>query len=386
MTRITPITPILMLILCASALAKEPATTQSLSNTRYGLRTLSVQSNAYAPDISELMTFLNKRAGELGPTLLNIPADKMEPPIFGITIGGGSGKGVEMEMEFSSANFPDSRPAAKEFLNAMVESAVNLVRDDFNNRRDKELMMAKRDESVAAQQLDQATMEAKELRAKLRDLAGRADVSTQGITAAVSRLEEEKEKLELDLLGKKARREALEKEIAEQAATLQKQTDSDPVARELKTIVEVRTAKLDNLKKLVDSGQASQGELNDAIASVAEARAKLAERQRGGGAIAGGGETLEALNRERVNLSVDLRELEARLEFVSKRLPSLRATMDKLDELQRAEGNLNSARATLESSTNRFRDVQRRLETADSPQVLVKTARDSATLPGPSAR
>jgi chromosome segregation ATPase len=118
--------------------------------------------------------------------------------------------------------------------------------------------------------------------------------------------------------------------------------------------------------------------LNDAIAAVAEARAKLAERQHGGGAASGAaGDTLEALSRERVNLSVDLHELEARLEFVEKRLPPLRLAMDKLDALQRAEGDLNSAREALAQSTNSYRDMSRRLETADPPQVLVKSMADS---------
>ncbi len=369
-------TAILLAIFAASALAAEPAATQPISNTRYGARSVSVRTNGSSIDFNELLAYLNKRQGELGPTILNIPADKMGYPTFTLNANSRD-SGIELGMDLNTKDFPDAKPAAREFLNAMVESMQKFVQETFDERRAKEMALARRDQDVCAQQLDQATAEAKELRARLRDLAGQADVSTQGVTSAVSRLEEEKQKIELDLLGKKARREAIEKEIAEQTALLQKQAEDDPVVKELKTIVEVRTAKLDNVKKAIDSGAASQGDLSDAIAAVAEARAKLAERQRGGGAIAGGAQTLESLSRERVNLSVDLHELEARLEFVSKRLPSLRSTMDKLDELQRAEGNLASARAALEASTNRAREIARKVEAADPPQVMVNGSRDS---------
>jgi hypothetical protein len=61
----------------------------------------------------------------------------------------------------------------------------------------------------------------------------------------------------------------------------------------------------------------------------------------------------------------------------------MRQAMDKLDELQRAEGVLKSAQDALASSTNHYNELRRRLETLDPPQVLLKLAadREAATLP-----
>ena len=374
---------LLALISCSPlAIAKEPATTQAISNTRYAHRSISVSSSAeYAPDFNEVISFLERKAAEMGPTMLNLPAEKMDPPNFVVTTGMDGGK-MMLDLKVNPQDQPGLRPAAKEFLNAMVSSLETYIRDDFQKRRDRALQLAHREQDVSAKQLDDATAQAQELRVKLRELAGRADVSTQGVTAAVSRLEEEKEKLELDLLGKKARREALEKEIAEQADRLQKQAQTDPVVAELKKVVEARETKLKQMRQMNEAGTATQSELNDAIATVAEARAKLAERERGGAiGEGGGGQMLDALNRERITLSVDLHELEARLKLVEARLPGLRSAMDQLDALQRAEGDLNNARDAQASSTNHLRDMSRRLESADPPQVLITQTEDREVAP-----
>jgi hypothetical protein len=376
---------LLALIGCSTrAIAKEPpATTQAISNTRYAHRSISVSSSAeYSPDFNEVISFLERKAAEMGPTMLNLPAEKMDPPNFVVTTGvDGRGK-MMLDLKVNAQDEPSLRPAAKEFLNAMVSSLETYIRDDFQNRKERAIHLARREQDVSSAQLDDATAQTQALRAKLRELAGRADVSTQGVTAAVSRLEEEKEKLELDLLGKKARREALEKEIAGQADRLQKQAQTDPVVAELKKVVEAREAKLKQVRQQYDSGAASQREVNDSVVEVAEARAKLAERERGGGnGEGGGGQILEALNRERITLSVDLQELEARLKLVETRLPGLRSAMDQLDALQRAEGDLKNARDALAASTNHLRDMSRRLESADPPQVLITQTEDREVAP-----
>ena len=46
---------------------------------------------------------------------------------------------------------------------------------------------------------------------------------------------------------------------------------------------------------------------------------------------------MAALGRDMLALSVDLRELEARLDHVKSRLPGLQAAMDQIDELEEAE-------------------------------------------------
>ena len=98
------------------------------------------------------------------------------------------------------------------------------------------------------------------------------------IVGAVTRLEEERQRLELDVMGKTAR-EALEREIAKRSELVEKKAEEDAIAAELQKVVDVRQASVERIKKMVSAAHASETELQEAVGRVAEARAKLLEAQ-----------------------------------------------------------------------------------------------------------
>jgi chromosome segregation ATPase len=94
------------------------------------------------------------------------------------------------------------------------------------------------------------------------------------------------------------------------------------------------------------------------VAQLAEARAKLLERKRDAAAESGG-DVLASLNKELLTLSVDLRELEARLKFVEAHLPGLRDAMDQLDAWERAEAQLQQARTEQAKASDELHTLSR---------------------------
>jgi hypothetical protein len=359
------------------------AATQPVSNTRYALREIRIPTVGFAPSTSAVETFINQRATDLAKDLLGRSGENMEDWFrTGTSIGTGNiVHTLVVNLPREEVEPKGRTPAkAKEFLDAVVSSLQKFVDDDFARQRDEQLqpLQAARNESAA--QLDAAEREAAELRARMRKLAGRGDISGKTITEAMTRLEEEKQKLELDMMAKTARREALEEGIAEQSKRAQEKVTDDPIAAELEAGVKIREVQLDRLKKMFQSGTASNEEMQEAAAKLAEARAKVLVRKRDAAAEAGG-ESLAVLNRELMTLAIDLRELKVRLEFVQSHLPGLRDAMDQLDPWERAEANVQSAREDLSKATSELRRTSRSFAVARPPQVSVAKSENRAQRP-----
>src|SRR2546421_6282034 len=149
---------------------------------------------------------------------------------------------------------PDAKPAAKEFLDQVVTVYQKWAVEQFDHEREAHLrpLMEARDE--ADRRLQDATQRAKLTRAEIRKAAGRADITPNTITGALTNLEDEKQKLELDVMAKGARRDALEQQVARQSEQIQKRTDDDAIVKELAKVVEVREKEIDTIKKAVAQG------------------------------------------------------------------------------------------------------------------------------------
>jgi chromosome segregation ATPase len=237
------------------------------------------------------------------------------------------------------------------------------------------------EQRVAAEQhAAEAEARLRHMRQKLREVSGRTDVTPSTLMNSMASMDESRQKIEMELLAKSARRAALESEIARTAEKIEKQSKSDAIAAELEKVVEAREAQVARIKELVAQNAASQAEMQEAIGRVAEARAKLLQQQRDAAAAAGGA-ALEAFNRELMSLSIDCKELEAKLAYLSDRLPKLREVVDQIDELQRAEREADHARALVMKQTDELRATQMRmLGTGDGPpQVMLKESRNEMT-------
>jgi predicted nucleic acid-binding Zn-ribbon protein len=381
--------------------APPPAPAIPQGPTRFAQRDFTIKfGGRFKVRSDDVQTIISREAKRLAPEVLGIPADDVPAPSNGL-FGGGGGGGMngggsiqvlllseedrlqKFQIFVDVSNRPSAKLAAGPFLDRLMEAIENALRADISRQRSDAIEPLQRDVAETKTRVANAEGQASQLRATLRDLAGRADISSNTITGTLGKLEEERQKLELDMLGKGARREALEKAIAEQSDRAEKKALDDPIAAELAKAVAVREDKVKFVTQQVEKGVATMAEQRDAVAAAAEARAKLLERKREAMAEAGGG-MLDAMNKELLVLAIDLKELNARLDFVKKQLPGLRDAMDQLDALQRAEGELQSARNESEETAHKLRELSRELDAGRPVTVDITNSVNLAKLPPPT--
>jgi len=363
-----PLLAIILAACVASQLLAAPATTTTEpAATLYATRDLTIQWERYGPDSDALLSFLRKQAAAAAPKMLNVSGNNVSD-WFHVVIPVQGEKSMRLQMEVKISPIPpDARLAAREFADQMVKALEQYIGDEANRQLDDHLrpLRAAADNAKKREQDSRARYES--VRSKMRDLAGR-EASARGVGEALSKLEDEQQKLELDVLGKTARREALEQTIAEQANRVEKKVGADPILTELQKVVDAKERRAKVNQQMAETGQVAQGEAQDAIASAAEARAKLLERKRDAMNEAGG-DALSSLNRELLTLSVDLNELNARLKYVKDHLPGLRDAMAMADDVQSAEAELASARQDLHKIEQDLRQAQ--MDGYRAPRLIV---------------
>lgn len=238
--------------------------------------------------------------------------------------------------------------------------------------------------AASAQKLDRLEKEVHEQRNKVRELdtiiaqlrdelrqrSGFADVTPEGIQRALSEMDQQLRKLQLDMVGQSARQKALEAATAKAAKLAEERMNQDAVAAELEKIVAARLREVELLRKLAQNGRETPAAVNAAEAAVAEARARLLER-REHSARGGGADLLMELNRELLMLTINAAETSARLDFAKDAVEKSRPMLSLLGELERRRietGRAEAALADAEKSVAEFR----RQAAAQEPNVSIR--------------
>jgi hypothetical protein len=164
-------------------------------------------------------------------------------------------------------------------------------------------------------------------------ITGRADVSPEALHHAAAEMDDQYFNLQLDQAGSKARLDAILRESEELSQATTKASNEDPVGVELRKVVEVREMELQKAKGAQQAGAANDSDVQDAIARLAEAKARLAS-EKAQAALAAGGDTIIALRKQMVDLTIAQQDHDARLAFVTKEREKLTQGMQLLDEMQ----------------------------------------------------
>jgi len=206
-----------------------------------------------------------------------------------------------------------------------------------------ELQVGEAELSSARQRFEIVSADLRALQERMRTGSGRFDVSADALESDASRYDKELESLQLESVGAKARRDAIEKAIKEQSDQAKAALHDDPVAAELQKVVDARQEQEKFVAMQTKAGVATQADLTSAQATLAEAEAKLAERKRDAAAAAGA-ENLAPLNRELASLTIAEDEREAKIEFLKARLDKLRPLLEMTDDLQDRERDVAMVR------------------------------------------
>lgn len=212
-----------------------------------------------------------------------------------------------------------------------------------SDRASAELQVANQELQIAQDHFSVAAEQFKDLRAKIQKLSGRFEVSGDALQSDASHYDKELESLQLESVGAKARRDAIEKAIKEQSDQAKTALHDDPVAGELQKVVDARQQQAKFVEAQTKMGTATHADLNNVQATLAEAQAKLAERQQTA-AAASGADNLASLNRELATLMIAEDERQAKIDFLKGRLEKLRPLLEMTDDLQERERDLAMAR------------------------------------------
>lgn len=236
----------------------------------------------------------------------------------------------------------------KIFLSIVIGLTLSLTAR-AQNLTAPEDAMKRSEEALKAAQADYASSlrELMTTEAEVRQATGRLDVSPDALQKAASRLDELHETLMLEQVGADARRRGIERAMKQEVEIAAKHLEEDAVLTELQKLAQTREVQLKRIQELRKAAAVSEADVDGAVAALAEAKAKLAERQQQ--STAGPeAETMASLRRELLNLNINDEERQARTAYVKAQQDHLAEVMGNLPAVQRAIDRLQSARKQLE--------------------------------------
>ena len=350
-----------------------------LSKTRYARRVLVIALDRAAPDWMQISNQLDAIAARLAPNVLNVKPDDVSDVV--------SFRGDFDDDRCSltvTVRLPDEenvRPAAREFADQLVRDLKAFVEDSRQKKSREDVVPNEKAVEEARTGYESAIKKYREMQTRIRERSGRVDVTPERFGDAAAQLDEEKMRLELEQAAKLARREALTAALADASKRMEKSIREDAIVDELQKVVQSREKAIEKVRKLVEQGAIGDDELRQATEALADARVRLLERQREAAEHAGG-DVLSDWNRELMSLTVDERELAARLDQVRDRLKAMRSMLDSMDDLRRMQDDLQRSRADLEEAQQRLRVTVQRLRALEQAhRVSIREADDERQTP-----
>ena len=367
----------------SSSAQQQDAQKSEPSGTVVAQRSVRVywDAGSQPPDIGTILDLLFSRdvAGKLGEKTLGVPPDVVMQAQIGATV-------VKVEQNSFSFDFTVDlasrragaakelamRPAAKELADALTAQLSNLLADYREQQARPQLQLAEIDAAEAREELDKLRQQVARVQDELRQFSGRTDVSPEGVQAAMTKLEDERQRLELELAGMTARLEEVQAQHDKAKQLGQARSQDDPIAGELEAAVATRKNVLDLTRKRFEAGaDASQKDVADAEAGYIDAKVQLLERRAAAAAISAGGSSLSALNDQLQALAIDTRDRQARLKYVNERLKPLRNAPDLITQYQDLESSRQSVLRQYDEAQSQLRAARRQTRGVMRDRVVV---------------
>ena len=229
--------------------------------------------------------------------------------------------------------------------------------------------------AVAEEEVNRARRRIEELYLQRREReseAGDESLTPESAMERSRQLSAETRKLEMELAGMQARREALQQRIAEATARVQATvSDEHPMIKAHKAKLVALRDELERLEAKSKAGIAPTNEVIAGKANLAMAEAEL-QHQLDQVRAQAGGEQIGVLNDELADLSVDTTEREARLRFLKEELNKARESLARAHEYDiPVKIKLPLARQFYEFARIRLEEFQRQARTIQPPVVTV---------------
>lgn len=296
-----------------------------------------------------------------------IPRPTIRPPMLDIPMPGPRESSILGQIEVL---IDGAEPRHNEaFLRAICERLQQALTGLWEKEKtsiDRQLEMT-RDELVRSEK------RLRDLQNRRRDLvvAGQGDLVPEAVMDQLRRLDHERQRMEMDLLGQQARLKALQQQIQATGERVLDASRDDAMIKPLQEKLELLREQLKRVAEQNKAGVLPESEVQRVRIAMSEAEAQLAEARRKV-AQAGGGEVLGKLNTELAMLSVNVAETEARLQYIREQMERNRRLAGAADEYEMTISmEMPHARRAYEMNKLRVEELEQRMRTAVPPMVTV---------------
>lgn len=260
----------------------------------------------------------------------------------------------------------DVKPAAEEFMNALIGNLRDAVKGAFEEYYEKLVEQL----HLAKNEVDRVENDLRDKQSLLRKISGSNILERNRILADISNLRNDIQKIRMEQASDQVMVDATTKRIAETQAKLQEQIDKDPVVKELVDLLELQVTNYKNVEKLNEAGHASPADLGEAQEKLARTRIELAQRREQLSKSAGGN-LIEALNRDLANRSIETAQNQARLSSLERQLTEAEELLEKVDDYELLSLKADIVKQSLQEAIIWRDRVNRKMRMLQPPTVSV---------------
>jgi len=179
----------------------------------------------------------------------------------------------------------------------------------------------------------------------------------------------------MDLAVFKARRQAIEQQIAELNKRIDERIGADLLLKDLQQLVEALTKDQNQIRKMVETGRVPASDVTGALERLVKTKLELA-RQKEATAQSAGGELLTKFSSELSEMSIRSAELEARLVITRDQLGKVDAQLAQARASFPQTIERELAMRSLKQSEERLYDLRQGLANLQPPTVTIIGAGD----------
>ena len=263
---------------------------------------------------------------------------------------------------------PDVKPAAEEFMDAVLFYFRNALTSAFNEHVQK----LKHQLELADEEAERAEQD---LNTKQKDLLsnfGSRILDRARILADMENIRKDIEKVKMEQAADQANIDETTRQITKIKTKMQEEIDKDTVTKELLKIIDLNMMQLHDTKKLVDAGQgpAAQNDVAEALEKLTKSRIELAQRREQLSRSAGGN-LIDSLNSQLTDYAIKAAQNQAKLSNLKHQLEGARLLLEKANAYELLSLKIDIAKQNLQE-TILWRDrISRKVRIIQPPLVSV---------------
>jgi hypothetical protein len=258
------------------------------------------------------------------------------------------------------------KPAAEEFMNALIENLHSALNIAFKDYRDK----ISNQQDLASEEATRAEIKLVKMQKELRNISDYRDLSRNVILNDISNLRTDIQKFEMQNASNLIEMRAITKEIADIEVKIRGKVKNDPITIELQRIVDIQTDSLKRTQELVKEGAVSSAEVDDVLEKLARARIELAKRSEEI-SKAEGGNRVSQLSSKLAQYTQRMAQYELTLSGKKEQLDEARDFLDRTDNYELLSLKADIARQSLSMALMWFEQIERKARSIQPPSVTV---------------